>query len=504
MAVSSQKDAPVQIKTPPEDKVGFDLLFQLAHLSSVSAAGMPRERMFRLAGEIPASTATYFKEIDRYVTSLGYQYAEACRMVGEAAPNEEVRTFLLRLSSALATGEKESDFFFNEAYVQAEAYGNIYEQHLETLKKWTDAFSALIVSAALIIVVATVSTMIYDLGTTFVGGLVVGMLLISGLGVWIIYRSAPREVKTLSSSSAAEESQARARLLFIILVPLSLMIASFMALAAVEVGIILLIVGGTILPVGLQAKRLDKQINRRDRDISTFLRVLGATVTAIGTTSVVALGRMDLRAMSSLAASAAGLRVRLLSRVATDLSWDKFVAESGSELVGRSVRVFQDGVNAGGDAEEIGRRAAVLSTKISMLRDKRLLVSSTFWWLSLAMHITISFLLIFIVEIVNGFNALIADAGAVGAASGGTGSAAGSVLAFNVQSLRLLQTMMIPVVIGLSVVNATAPKLADGGYGHTFFYYLGFTLAGAGAALLVAPYLADLIFTVGSSQPGGI
>ncbi len=498
MKASSKNLDPLKAKGASEDLVGFDLLFQLAHLSSVAAAGVPRERMFELAGEIPAATAPYFREVDRYVTALGYQYAEACRMIGEVAKNEEVKELLLRLSSALATGEKESDFLANEAQVQAEVYGNVYERKLETLKKWTDAFSALIVSASLIIVVATVSTMIFDLGTPFVAGLVIGMLGISALGVWIIYRAAPREVKTLTTI-AAEESQLPARRLFITLGPLSFIVAGIMAAAGMSVGMILIVAGLIVLPIGIQARRLDAKIAKQDGDISTFLRVLGSTVTAIGTTPVIALGRMDLRAMASLASAAARLRIRLLSRVAMDMSWDRFVSETGSELIGRSVRVFQDGVKAGGDAEEIGKRASVLSTKVSLLRAKRRLVSSSFWWLTFAMHVTIAFLLIFIIEVVDGFNELIQTAGVLGAAEGGAAGSVGSVLAFNVQSLQFLQMMMIPVVICLSVVNAAAPKLADGGYGHTFFYYLGFTLVGAGIALVAAPVLADLIFGVGAT-----
>ena len=131
------------------------------------------------------------------VEGLNYQYSEACRAVGEDAENRVVRSLFLRLSSALSSGEREQDFMMNEAEIQAELYGNEYERKLETLQKWTDSYVALMISVALIIVVAAISMVIYDVGTTFVLGMVVVMLLVSAGGAWVIYRTAPREIKAL-------------------------------------------------------------------------------------------------------------------------------------------------------------------------------------------------------------------------------------------------------------------------------------------------------------------
>ena len=447
-----------------------------------------------MAGQIPATTAGYFQEVDRIARSMNYQYAEACRIAGESATHEDVKNLLLRLSSSLGTGEKEADFMLTEANVQAEAYGNIYERKLETLKKWTDAFSALIVSAALIIVVASVSTMIYDLGSTVVGGLVFGMVGISALGAWIVYRASPREVKAIRGPSG-ERSQVLPQKLFIYLFPGALVTGALLWMLNADIGIILVLIGVMFLPIGITARRLDRRIEKQDAEISTFLRALGTTVSAIGTTPVVAMGRMDLRSLPALRGSIERLRVRLLSRVAPVGSWTRFVEETGSEVISRSVRVFLDGLGLGGDAEEIGKRASVLSLKVHYLRAKRKLVSSSFFWLTLAMHITITFLLIFIVEIVNGFNGLLENAGSLDIGSGGSASL-GSVLAFNVENMEFLRTMMVPVVIVLSVVNAVAPKVADGGYGHTLFYYLGITTMASGVVVMTAPIVAGMIFGV--------
>jgi archaellum biogenesis protein FlaJ (TadC family) len=145
-----------------------------------------------------------------------------------------------------------------------------------------------------------------------------------------------------------------------------------------------------------------------------------------------------------------------------------------------------------GDADEIGRRASLLGSKMNQLRDKRRLVSGSFMYLSMAMHAVIGFLLIFIVEVVNGFQALIMTAGVN--VPGGPGAALGSVLAFNQSNLAFLSYAMVPVLLVLGVVNALAPKVADGGYSYTIYYYLAITTMLGGSSMLIAPILANLIF----------
>ena len=195
--------------------------------------------------------------------------------------------------------------------------------------------------------------------------------------------------------------------------------------------------------------------------------------------------------MPSLTEGVRQLRTRLRAGLSPGLSWARFVNDTGSELVARSMRVFLDGINAGGDAEEVGKRASLMSSKIVQLRAKRRLVSETFTYLSMAMHATIAFLLIFIVEVISGFSALIFSAADLPL---GAGAGLGSLLAFNLANLSFLRTVMPLVVLVLSVVNALAPKVANGGYSLTFFYYLGLTVTLAGAALVAAPVLGGVLF----------
>ncbi len=480
-----------KVPKPDAAMLGFDLLFQLAHMSAVAAAGVSRAKIMSMAATLSTSTAHYFDDVDKVATSMNYPYAEAARVVGQKVKDPEIRGFLLRFASALNTGEPEADFLAAEAAIQGEAFGNVYERDLETLKKWTDAFTALIVSASLIIVVATVSTMIFDLGMTFVGGLVVTMVMVCFLGVWIIFRAVPSEIRTIPGSGG-ERTQAPVKKMLMMTMPAGLAAAALVTLVNVDFGLTMIGLGVLMLPVGVMAKRLDGRVNDFDKDIATFLRVLGVTVSSIGSTPVVALGRIDMRSMPSLVEPVRRLRTRLIARVDPVQSWQRFIDETGSELVARSVRVYLDGTNLGGDADEVGKRASLLGSKMNQLREKRKLVSDSFTYLSMAMHVVVGFLLIFIVEVVSGFNDLVSSAGVN--VPGGPGAALGSVLAFNLDNLTFLRNSMVPVLLSLAAANALAPKISDGGYSLTLFFYLGLTSILSGVAMMIAPVLAHVIF----------
>ncbi|MDP3064732.1 MAG: hypothetical protein Q8O40_16245, partial [Chloroflexota bacterium] len=474
------------------DLLGFELLYQLAYLSAVAAAGIPRSQVFRLAAELPSTVSGYFLEIDRLARTMNYQYAEACRLVGESAKEPEIKSLLLRMAGSLSSGESEMDFLQHEAQVQAESYGNQYERKLESLRKWTDAYSALIVSATLIIVVAAISTVIYNMGTAFVTGLVTITVAISGLGAWVIFRTAPHEVKTLTGPQG-QPSQRVPRLLLFTFLPGALATGALLFSSGASMGMVLMLGGLLMVPIGIASSKYDGRVTKHDADISSFFRVLGSTATAIGTTPAEAMGRIDLRAMASLAAPVKRLHERLKARAALQLAWGRFVTETGSELIGRSVRIFLDGVSLGGEPEEVGNRASVMTTKVNFMREKRTLIASTFGWLTVAMHATVSFLLVFVIEIVAGFGNMVQSAGVADLAMGG-GAAGNSMISFSFQNMQFLHSLMAPVLIVLAVINALAAKAAEGGYIYKFFLYLGITLFISGLVITMAPRVAVMIF----------
>jgi flagellar protein FlaJ len=478
-----------------DDLLGFDLLYQLSYMSAISAAGISRSLIFEYASRLDISSSRYFREVHRLQKNMNYSYSEACRLVGESTKQQEVKSLLLRLSASLSSGQPERDFMAQEARVQAECYQDEYERKLETLRKWTDGYIALLVSSALIIVVAIVSMVIYSMGTTMVGGLVAVMAGTGLLGAWIVYRAAPREIKPLPAA-LGPKGHHFCRTLLYLLAPPCLIVCALLLLIGVGIGWVLMVAGAFLLPIGLASIAYDRRIDKRDAEIGVFLRSAGRVATAIGTTVTDALERIDIRSMHYLAPFIRRLRTRLLSRLKSELCWQMFVVESESELINRSVTAFRDAIHMGADAQEVGLRTGDYATKIQLLRAKRRLTSATFSNLCLMMHATLVGLLIFIVEIVTAFARTIEkiDLGEM-AAKGSQQVSSLMLFNFSVKDMQFFYHLLIPSILLLTFVNALVPKLADGGHNYKIFYYLGITLATSGASLVVLPRLTSLVFT---------
>jgi archaellum biogenesis protein FlaJ (TadC family) len=88
-----------------EDYLSYDLFYQLAYMSSIAAAGIPRSKIFEFASQLNCSSARYFAEIHLLAKQMRYDYAVACRLVGERTEEDQAKSLLLRLASSLNSGE---------------------------------------------------------------------------------------------------------------------------------------------------------------------------------------------------------------------------------------------------------------------------------------------------------------------------------------------------------------------------------------------------------------
>src|SRR5690606_33640814 len=153
----------------------------------------------------------------RVAQRLNYDYSKACEVVADQVQSESVQNLLLHFATALSAGETEIDFLERETEVQLELYGKKYERDIESLRKWTDAYIALMVSTTLIVVISMVSMMIYPIGVMALVGLAFIVMMVTAAGAWIIFTSAPHEVKTHRLRRRSYEQQQMDRLSVILI-----------------------------------------------------------------------------------------------------------------------------------------------------------------------------------------------------------------------------------------------------------------------------------------------
>jgi flagellar protein FlaJ len=486
---SSQKHTAKDSSKIPKEISGFDIFYQLTYMSATAAAGIPRNLVFTLARQLPIPPAQCFSEISNLVQNMRYSYPDACRMVGERVKSEDMRTFLLRLSDALSSGEPLATFLAQEARVQGETYSNEYERNLESLKKWNDGYTAVTVSVALIVIINMVSTMIYNLGTATMMGMV-AMAAVMGFGVaWVLSRAAPQEIKNGPLAEGTKKQQLTLKLSRILL-PATLVVSLAFVLLGVHWGWIFITAALTLAPLGIVSSSADREITRKDKEISAFFRSLGGTATSRGTTLSQALESMKLDSFPTLKQDIRKLGLRLNTTGNPGLCWRMFGTQTGSKLINQTTGIFYEATNLGGDPERAGILSSLFSMRAAMLHAKREGVAATFTWLLIIMHAVLAALMVFLLEIVRQFVLMIEESMAsLQQGEEALQSMAMGMFSFGLPQVQFLQTLMIGMIFILALSNAFAIVASEGSHLLKIFFYLSILLFLSGVGALFVPSL---------------
>ena len=472
----------------------MDFFCLLSYMAAIATSGISRSGLFHRASKLPYTSARYFKKVDFVAKAFNHDYSEACNIVGQATREPEVKALLLRLSGALSSGEDIPTFLERESEVFSKSYSNRYERRLEILRKWTDAYVALIMTSAIVTVMAVVTLMIGNVTTAFILALSVLTIIVTIAGAWLLYHTAPKETKVHSMPQRSRE-QNLARNVAKLILPAGGVTVLFLLVMKIGLGWVMLVAGIFLFPLGLISWIDDKKIDKRDTDIAGFLRSLGGVSQAIGATVNEAMGRLDFRSMGSLKEDVNLLYTRLLAGINSTLCWDRFVGETGSEQVNRSVRIFWDGVTIGGEPQRVGNDASTFAMKIALLRTQRGLIASGLLWLTMVMHIVLTTLLIFIYQTLITFTDLIKSI-VPGEADIRTMSSLPFFGIFSGDSaeLNLLYFMVIVIVVVLTLANSFAVFATSGGHIFKLSFYLAITMAISGVVLIFVPHLVNMMF----------
>jgi flagellar protein FlaJ len=477
--------------SPDLQALHLDLFCHLTYMAAISTSGIDRAGLFSHSAKLPLQSAHYFKKISVVAKAFNHDYSESCRIVGDATKELDAKALLLRLGGALSSGEDIANFLEKEAEVASEKYCDHYEGCLESMKKWTDAYVALIMTSAIVVVMTVVTLILGSGSAVYILGFGTLTVLVTIAGVWLIYTAAPREDKTHELPTRSRDMNL-ARFCFKYILPVGAILATSALVLKMPLGVGLMIAGVFSLPLGFAAIKDDAKISKYEMDIGGFLRSLGGVAQATNITINEGLSRLDFRSMVSLKDAATLLFTRIQAGINAQLCWTRMVAETGSELVVRSTRIFLDSIAIGGEAERVGRESSIFALKIALLRSKRSTIAAGFLWLAIIMHVVLIGLVLFIFETMGQFGTLVqtilpAGTEVSGMPTFGIYNGASS-------QMSLLQFMVMGIILVLTLANAVAIYAAAGGHYFKIFFYLGLTLLISGGSMLMVPKVVQMMF----------
>lgn len=488
-----------------------DLLFLLTYMSSLATAHLSRDKIFTMASETKYYPSRYFRMVRDLAQKWHYDYATACELVAEKIKAERVKKMFNRLANAISAGEPDKEFLEREWKAFKTVRKDEYDRNLESLRKWSDAYTSLLVSASLISVVVLLSVVIYSTGdpATTLYASAVGNFLICLFGVIMIFKAVPKDKKVHDHPIKSRE-QALCAKMSPLLIPTGIMLFVFLALVPLFIGNYEIAGYGfiafalTCFPLGILAKIDDKKISRRDEAFTSFIRSLGAIKGGAGVSIAEAIRRIDQKNLGELKELALELQRRLSLGLDPKLSWNKFIGESGSYLIEKLTPIFIDAVDLGGDADLVGEIVSSSNLEMVLLRLKRDLISSGFVNLIIPLHLAMVSLMLFISQILSIFteylNSLFASQ--MGATSGEVFKNVPlqglNLGIFSGIPLDLLAEYTFFIILSITIANILVSNIVKGGGRYLYFYYASILFLLSGILMIVVPNVVKWAFTLPS------
>lgn len=495
-----------------DKKMGADLLFMNTYMASLALANASRPEIFAYAANRKEYISSkYIAKVDMFVKKWSYSYAEGLSIVAERVNNVILKSMLNRYANAIDSGVPDDDFLKNELSTVRSVYRSQVEAGMEMVQKWGDAYIAMLLSGTVICVTLMISIAIYSptgMDTTL--NMAYGILLaIGGFSNLLMYQSVPDDAKSHGLTTRASKEQQTIHAMERIIVPLMIAAVLVLGLLGVSAGMIYLLIGILMMPMGIIGFIDDANITMRDNDFSTFIRSFGSVMGGQGTTAVYALGTIDRKSLPALEPLVDSVYSKMNLGLDNKQIWDKFIGESGSNLIYKYLNIYLDTVTLGGPPEPIGTIVGSSVLEQTLLREKKDMHARSFILLLVAMHVAMAGIFVALYRImvvltgsVAGMMAKFANESAASGASGGSGGgvSAGQVLGggLNMFSNFPEKGMGDFVVISLTIITVSdilAAYIVGGGDRYMLYFYGAIFCILTGLVLIVAPIGVGLFFS---------
>jgi flagellar protein FlaJ len=489
-----------------EKRMAADLLFMATYMASITTAGISRPDIFSFTGKryeyVPSK---YVQKADYFVKRWNYSYSEALKIVAKNMKNEVLRSVFNRYANAIESGVPDEEFLERELATIRSVYRNTVEQGIEMVKKWGDAYVAMLFSGVLVSLIIMLSVAIFAPGgidTTLNLSYFV-VILISMFGITTMFRSVPEDRRTHGLADRCSREQATIRRMerpLLIVTGLGCLMLWFLGVGA---GYIFLLAGVLLAPLGILGYIDDSNIIGRDTDFPTFIRTIGSVMGGKGVPMVQGFQEVDRASLPKIRDLVDSIYSKLNLGLDENQSWKRFIGESGSNNIYKYTNIFRDSVTLGGSPDKVGLIVGTSSLEQVLLRDKRHMVSMGFVTLVIPMHAAMVGILLFLFHIMlnisKAIQTVMASFGETQAAITNSQSMGGMVSGMNilVSFPEDKMTAYVTIIIFLiTISNIIATRIVYGGDRYIYYLFATVFFTISGILVILAPIIVSFFFTI--------
>ncbi|MCS7112084.1 MAG: type II secretion system F family protein [Ignisphaera sp.] len=465
-----------------------DYLFLITHMAAVATGRPPRHKLFELYSVTGQAYGVYSRtlgEISSLAKKWGYSYIQAIRHYIRRVRDQIFRDFLARFAEALNMGEDESLVLETERSIAIANYEARYHRSLEIMRILLGIYVATISSIIFININMIIISMVMWGSPHIAFASLIASISATSFLVYAIYKLSPKEkfLHDMRIQPGRRKTIAYTVLLSIVAstVAWTILYTVFGSIFSTP-NYALIMLGAFLVPPGLLAHRFENGIKRIESFFQAFVRSYGLTYAVVRNHAVAlrSILRVDL---GPLTPAVKRLYTRLSNGIDKGIAWMYFAGENGSENIRRCVDVLYDTIDSGGDISKTGILLSETLLKLANLRGMRSQIARAFQGVVYTLHVIMVILLEFIITLTTIMHTAFQ-------AVAGTG-----VLPFPLEAVDIgvLTIMKIVLLLAMSIINAIAIKVAEGGYIQTFWLHAAvFTLISSIVSLTASGLVKSL------------
>jgi flagellar protein FlaJ len=226
-----------------------------------------------------------------------------------------------------------------------------------------------------------------------------------------------------------------------------------------------------------------------------------------GTTAVYAIKAIDKKSLVALEPLVNSLYSKMNLGLDDKQNWDKFIGESGSNLIYKYLNIYLDTVTLGGPPEPIGTVVGSSMLEQTLLREKKDMHARSFIVLLVPMHMAMAGIFVALYRIMVVLTGSVTSmmqnfqnqtAAAAGGSAGGVSASAvlgGGMGMFTNFPEKEMGAFVVICLIIITVSDIIAAKLVGGGDRYMFYFYTALFCLATGFILIVMPMGVNLFFS---------
>lgn len=448
-------------------------------MAALSTSDMPFESVFYILSSKKeyGQLAKDAKQICRLIKHYSVGAAEACRFIAVRTSCEMEANFFNRLSHSLEVGEKLDKFMENEHDVIMDEYMLRAEGTLKDLDFVKEIYTGLTTSLIFTAVFVCIMPMFgSDAVEVLMIGVVFSFAALESFFIYLLKTKVPKDRIWMGYRTKLKRGLItdKDHLIFtsVLVAVLGIILLSFIMIPS---GLPPMFIASTIfLPAlfpGILVMREEKAIETRDNLFGAFIRSLGRSSAASGTTMAESVRKLAMHTFGPLTAMVKNLSKRLALHISAVDSWKHFAAETSSDLIDKFGEMYVTCIQNGSKAEPTSLFISNNMFRVLSIRKKRSQTASSFVGILYGVMISMAVTLYITIGIVDYMgqvmsSVVISDGGASTSFLSGILSAN-----FDVGSIELmvfavilvhatLSSLMLPMIKGGHIVGSIVHFIA--------------------------------------------